>query len=1437
MKTRFISSSLTPHFPTLLTLILLSAAFLLCSPGSSRGAPVGEKQVRAAVQGWLNADPKPMNQWLGHDLGEVEAFTNETGLVNYFIVYLDPAGFVIVPADDLVEPILGFAPAGRYDPSAVNPLGALVSQDTADRLAMARGAGTAAPPKALLAAQQKWTWLESEGLNGPASLKGLQSVSDVRVAPLVQSRWNQQTDAGGTLACYNYYTPPFYNSPTNNANYPCGCVATAMAQVMRYFRFPASPVIQTTLHAYSFEHTYVSPGLPLMGGGGSSGEYVWTNMPYCPSNAPEGQRMEIGRLTFDAGLAAHMDYCPVVWGGSGASLTDAAKALTNAFFYPNAMVGGNGGANIGPNLTNMINPNLDAAFPVLLGLSQSQSGDEPHAVVCDGYGYQTNTLYHHLNLGWAGVYDAWYNLPTVDYTNNAGWRSVDCCIYNVFTNGAGEIISGRVTRWQGTTNVPLPGATVTAVLNNSTQSWTTTTGPAGIYALPQLPSSTNFNITVTRSMCSPTNGNASTGLSTWNTTTCGNRWGADFALMPTAPVIGTQPVSRTNLAGTTASFTFSASGFGPFGYQWNKGGVNLTNSSHILGATNITLSIAHVVKADEGSYSVVITNLGGSVTSSNASLTVLDPPVIVTQPVSVTNSTLCPLITFSVAASGAEPLSYQWRKDDISLSNSTNVSGADSTNLFLCNVPKSSEGTYTVVITNIYGCITSTPATLTLIDPPVITTQPLSRTNLAGTTATFAVVASGTEPLSYQWIKNATNCLADGGNFSGAATPTLTISNVLVGDEGVYSVVITNILGVTVTSVGASLTVIQTPSILTQPVSVTNIAPCPLITFSVEATGSAPLIYQWRKDNMNLSNTTNIAGADSATLSLSNASKSSEGTYTVTITNAYGCVTSAPATLTLIDSPVITTQPLSRTNLAGTVATFAVAASGTVPLDYQWIWNGTNYLADAGRVCGTKTNTLTITNVARADAGDYCVRITNTVGAVTSSIARLTVLEPPSILTQPASVTNVVGCSSVTFSVVVGGTEPLSYQWRKNNIGLSNSTNVSGADSATLTLYNVPKSSEGTYTVAVTNAYGSVTSAPATLTLADLPMITVQPVSRTNQADSTATFTVSAIGTAPLRYQWIWNGTNNMADFGRTSGTKTETLTIGNVLKADEGNYSVRITNSYGAVTSSVAKLTVVPEALAPMPLILLHLNEAAGTIAYDASTNHNDGTLHYCGWTTGVSGGALYLGGNDYVVVPHSASLDITNTFWVEAWIKAQGTANYLTILDKFNGGPVFNGFTLYVNSGLLRLSIYSGTHGSSDLWAGLTDLRDNQWHHVAAWWDGSYARGYVDGGKLAEVRWTNAPGSTTLPLCIGARYSSYPSSMPFLGTIDEVRVSRTPPLPGPLSAACSGTNIVISWAGFGSLQAATNVNGPYVTVTNAICPYTPAPAGSRMFYRLSSP
>ena len=281
------------------------------------------------------------------------------------------------------------------------------------------------------------------------------------------------------------------------------------------------------------------------------------------------------------------------------------------------------------------------------------------------------------------------------------------------------------------------------------------------------------------------------------------------------------------------------------------------------------------------------------------------------------------------------------------------------------------------------------------IHVPVITNQPASRTNGAGTTASFAVTAGGLGPLSYHWVKNGTNHLTDGGNISGATTPTLTITNLLGADRGNYSVTITNVADGMVTSSNASLTVID-PLITSQPASSTNLAGT-TATFTVSASGTAPLGYQWVKNGTNyLADTNNVSGAMTATLTLTNVAQSDAASYTVIVTNPAGTLTSWPAILTVLVPPAITTQPQSRTNYFGTTATFTVSASGTEPLSYQWRKGGTN-LADRTDVI------LTLTNVGRRDNGVYAVLVTNICNSTPSSNATLLVRVPqrlgtPSVL-------------------------------------------------------------------------------------------------------------------------------------------------------------------------------------------------------------------------------------------------------------------------------------------------------------------------------------------------------------------------------------------------------------------------------------------------------
>jgi len=180
-------------------------------------------------------------------------------------------------------------------------------------------------------------------------------------------------------------------------------------------------------------------------------------------------------------------------------------------------------------------------------------------------------------------------------------------------------------------------------------------------------------------------------------------------------------------------------------------------------------------------------------------------------------------------------------------------------------------------------------------------------------------------------------------------------------------------------------------------------------------------------------------------------------------------------------------------------------------------------------------------------------------------------------------------------------------------------------------------------------------------------------------------------------------------------------------------------------------------------------------------SANGNDGTISGATWTPGKEGSALYFhgggqtaGGSDAVRVPHSANLDITGQFTVEAWIKAEGTDKYHMIVDKYRGreAPTLYGFSFYLTDGNLRLSVYGGGCGNGNMAVPLIDLRDNTWHHVAGLWDGAYIKLYIDGEPKAKNSCPCPPASTTHDLGIGKRLYGWGGYLPFEGTIDEVAI-----------------------------------------------------------------
>jgi Domain of unknown function (DUF4091)/Immunoglobulin domain/Immunoglobulin I-set domain len=440
-----------------------------------------------------------------------------------------------------------------------------------------------------------------------------------------------------------------------------------------------------------------------------------------------------------------------------------------------------------------------------------------------------------------------------------------------------------------------------------------------------------------------------------------------------APSITTQPVSQTVTAGQTASFSVTATGTSPLGYQWSK------NGTVISGANSASYTTPATATTDNGAqFTVVVSNSAGKVTSSAATLTVNPAtvaPSITTQPVGQT-VTAGQTATFSVVATGTTPLSYQWLK------NGVNIAGATWSS-YMTPATTTADGgsTFNVVVRNTAGTATSNAATLTVNAAPVaptITTQPANQTVTTGQTATFTVVASGTAPLSYQWLKN-------GANVAGATSSSYTTTATTSFDNGAQlTVLVSNTVG-SVTSNAATLTVNAAPvapSITTQPAS-QAVTAGQTATFTVAATGTAPLSYQWRK------NAVAINGATSSTYTTPVTANSDNGSqFTVLVSNAVGSATSNAATLTVNATsvaPSITTQPISQTVTAGQTATFNVVAIGTAPLGYQWQKNGTS-------ISGATSASYTTPATTTADSGSqFAVVVSNSAGSVTSNTAALTV--------------------------------------------------------------------------------------------------------------------------------------------------------------------------------------------------------------------------------------------------------------------------------------------------------------------------------------------------------------------------------------------------------------------------------------------------------------
>jgi Peptidase family M23/Immunoglobulin domain/Immunoglobulin I-set domain len=643
-----------------------------------------------------------------------------------------------------------------------------------------------------------------------------------------------------------------------------------------------------------------------------------------------------------------------------------------------------------------------------------------------------------------------------------------------------------------------------------------------------------------------------------------DNFAADTLDTGVAPTITSQPISQTVGQGANVTFTTVTKGSTPLSYQWKLNGANIS------GATNSIYVDINAQPSDAGNYSVVVSNASGSVTSSNASLS-LDSGLLFAEDFESGNMNNWSLVSGATALTISTAVNHTVPGSNSAYLNTTQakmyhnlspVPGGhckitfwmydSSLNRSWGEARSYSGGSFNSGgLQQLYAAGKYTSVTL----PGEVydSTKYQGRVLTGSNAGWFNLNAAGAPSRSPGWHRFEIEAMSDGTTINfyvdGALGRQITGATAFALDD-----LVIGSLGTASTTGDAWFDDIKVeyydpPVITTQPSNQTVNAGAN-VTFTVAASGTITG-YQWLK------NGANISGATSSSLTLSNVQSTDAGSYAAKISNSVGSVTSATAMLTVNGGgtpPSITTQPQSQSATAGNAVTFSVTATGTAPLSYQWRFNAAN-------ISGATSSSYTKSNVQSSDAGNYSVVITNSAGSVTSANAALTVNISPSITTQPTGL-NVDQGQSATFSVTATGTAPLSYQWRLNSV------NISGATASSYTRLNCQGSDAGNYSVVISSPYGSVTSADAALTVNLPPTVTTQPQSQTVSPGANVTFTVAATGASPLNYQWQLNQVN-------IAGATSTSYTRANVQSADVGHYSVGVYNYLGTNWSADATLAL----------------------------------------------------------------------------------------------------------------------------------------------------------------------------------------------------------------------------------------------------------------------
>lgn len=480
-------------------------------------------------------------------------------------------------------------------------------------------------------------------------------------------------------------------------------------------------------------------------------------------------------------------------------------------------------------------------------------------------------------------------------------------------------------------------------------------------------------------------------------------------------------------------------------------------------------------------FSVALTACGGGGSDAPAPT----PPAVTAPAITAQPQNLTVVdgqgASFSVTVTGTAPLVYQWRRNGSDIAGATGASHSMTTSTLA-----DSGASFSVLVSNSVGQVASTAALLTVSAiVPTLVLQPAGMSVTQGQTATFVVAANGSAPLAYQWRRG-------GVDIAGATGPSYTTPATVIGDDGaLYSVRVSNSAGAVVSNDAVlGVTALATaPSISSHPAA-TTVLQGQQASFSVTATGSAPIVYQWRRNGVDIAGANAFSYTTPATTAGDNGAQ-----FSVVVGNSAGSSTSNPATLTVTPVgpaptvPVIVTQPANASVAAGQTATFGVSATGAAPLTYQWRRDG---VVIAGATAAGYTTPVT---VASDNGALFSVVVSNGGGSVTSVAATLAIRtgSAPVITGQPIAFMSLNVGGTGEFGVTASGFG-LTYQWRKNGV------DIAGATATSYRTGPVVAGDHGaTWSVMVCNTLGCVSSINSTLRVVDTLTSAVARFAASNQ--------------------------------------------------------------------------------------------------------------------------------------------------------------------------------------------------------------------------------------------------------------------------------------------------------------------------------------------------